>query len=85
MAAGAAIYVVPFLVGGGGLGARYVPTLIAIYLFAASIAAIAVGAGLALAQRRVGVQLMLFAALFQVGVLIGGQVTLWLATSGSNV
>lgn len=82
LVAGTAIYGVPFVVGGGGLASRYVPTFLALYLLAGSVVVILVGAGMALARRRSGIALMLLAGLFEIGVLIGSQATLWLLTSG---
>lgn len=84
LVAGVAIYVVPFVAGGGGLASRYLPTFLALYLLAGSVLVIALGAALAIAQRSIGILLMLAAALFQVGVLIGGQATLWLLGTGPH-
>jgi hypothetical protein len=67
------------LAGGGGLSGGYIAGIVGGFVFYGSVALIAVGAALAGgAQRTAGVALMLVPALFQLGFLIGSQLSLWL-------
>jgi hypothetical protein len=63
--------------GGSGLSGAYFAGAFGVYLFLGSLILIALGAGGAiLGQRGWGVTLMLVAALFQVGYVLGGQISL---------
>jgi hypothetical protein len=74
---GAVVNVVLVLANGGGLAGGYVAGLLGGYLFYGSVGLIAVGAGIAgVTQRGAGVALMLIAALFLVGFVIGSQISL---------
>jgi hypothetical protein len=74
---GAVLNVVLVLANGGGLSGGYVAGLLGGYLFYGCVGLIAIGAGIAgVTQRVAGVALMLFAALFQVGFVIGSQLSL---------
>jgi hypothetical protein len=78
---GAVVDVVVVFANGGGLAGGYVAGLLGGVLFYVSLGLIAVGAGVAgIAQRGAGVALMLIAALFQVGFVIGIQISLRLLT-----
>ena len=78
-AAGVVLDVVLVLAGGGGLSGGYIAGLVGGYVFYGSVVLIAVGAVIAAgAQRIAGVALMLVPALFEVGFLIGSQLSLWL-------
>lgn len=76
--AGAALNVVLVLAAGGGLSGGYIAGLLGGYVFMAVAAVIAFGALAALAQRQAGIALMLVPALFEIGFLIGSQISLWL-------
>jgi hypothetical protein len=77
--AGAVLQVAVVLAAGGGLSGGYVAGIVGLYVFYGSVALIAVGAAVAGgAQRNVGVPLMLVPALFQIGFVIGSQLSLWL-------
>ncbi len=79
VAAGAVLDVVLVLAGGGGLGGGYIAGVVGGYVFYGSVVVITVGAVIAgVARRHVGVALMLVPALFEVGFLIGSQLSLWL-------
>jgi hypothetical protein len=74
---GAVVNVVLVLANGAGLAGGYVAGLLGGYLFYGGVGLIAVGAGIAgVTQRGAGVALMLIAALFQVGFVIGSQISL---------
>lgn len=78
MATGAVLNVGVVLAGGGGLAGGYYAGLLGGYVFWGCVAAIAIGAGISsLARKRSGVTLMLIAAVFEIGYLIGSQVSLW--------
>jgi hypothetical protein len=75
--AGTAFDVGLVLAGGRGLTGAYWAGTIGLYTFYAVIAVIALGAALAAgAGRSAGVTLMYIAALFQVGYLVGSQLSL---------
>lgn len=64
---------------GGGLSGGYIAGLIGLYVFYGSVALIVVGVAVAtVAERPVGIALMLVPALFEIGYLIGSQISLWL-------
>jgi hypothetical protein len=67
------------LSAGGGLSGGYIAGVVGGYVFYGSVALIVVGAAIAgVAQRSAGVALMLVPALFEIGLLIGSQLSLWL-------
>ena len=67
------------LAAGSRLGANYFAAPIGRYLTYGSVGIIAIGAGVAgIAERGAGIVLMFVPALFEVGFLIGSQLTLWL-------
>jgi hypothetical protein len=77
--AGLVLDVLLVLAAGSGLGANYFAGTIGLYLTYGSVGLIAIGAGVAgIAQRGAGIVLMFVSALFEVGFLIGYQLTLWL-------
>jgi hypothetical protein len=74
---GAIVDVVLVVANGAGLPGGYVAGLLGGFLFYGAVGLIAVGAGIAaVAQRGTGVALMLIAALFHVGFVIGSQISL---------
>ena len=78
MAVSAGLNVGVVLAGGGGLVGGYYAGLLGAYIFWGCVVAIAIGAGISsLARRRSGLALMLIAAVFEIGYLIGSQVSLW--------
>jgi hypothetical protein len=67
------------LSAGGGLSGGYIAGTVGGLVFYGSVLLIGVGAAIAAgAQRSAGVALMLVAALFEIGFLIGSQLSLWL-------
>jgi hypothetical protein len=75
--AGAVLDVVLVLAAGGGLSGGYIAGILGSYLFYGCIALIAAGAVIAgVAKRGAGIAVMLVPALFQIGFLIGTQITL---------
>jgi hypothetical protein len=77
--AGVVLDVFLVLSAGGGLSGGYIAGILGGYLFSGSVVLIAVGAAIAgIAQRKAGVALMLVPALFEIGFLIGSQLSLWL-------
>jgi hypothetical protein len=77
--AGAVLDVTLVAAAGGGLSGGYIAGIVGGYVFFGCIALIAVGAAVAAgAQSGGGVALMLVPALFQLGFLIGSQLSLWL-------
>jgi hypothetical protein len=77
--AGVVLDVFVVLSAGGGLSGGYIAGVIGGYAFYGSVVLIAIGVAIAgVAQGSVGVMLMLVPALFEIGFLIGSQLTLWL-------
>jgi hypothetical protein len=77
--AGVVLDVVLVLAAGGGLSGGYIAGVVGGYVFYGSVVLIAIGVVIAGgAQRTAGVALMLVPALFEVGFLIGSQLSLWL-------
>jgi hypothetical protein len=77
--AGVVLDVVLVLAGGGGLSGGYIAGVVGGYVFYGNVVLIAVGVVIAGgAQHNAGVALMLVPALFEVGFLIGSQLSLWL-------
>jgi len=77
MAAGALLNVALVLAGGGGLAGGYYAGLLGGYVFWACVALITIGAGISiLTPRRSGLALMLIPAVFELGYLIGSQISL---------
>lgn len=77
LAAGALLHVAIVLVAGGGLSGGYTAGIIGGYVFYGCVAVIAVGAAVAIAtQRGVGIALILLPAVFEVGFLLGSQISL---------
>jgi hypothetical protein len=78
MVAGALLNVTLVVAGGGGLTGGYYAGLLGGYVFWGCVALIAIGAGISiLTERRSGLALMLVPAVFEVGYLIGSQISLW--------
>jgi hypothetical protein len=79
VALGAGVNVGIVLAGGGGLTGAYYAGILGGYIFWGCVAMIATGLAVTwVAARSVGLRLMLLPALFEVGYLLGGQVSLWL-------
>jgi hypothetical protein len=79
MATGALLNVALVLAGGGGLTGGYYAGLLGSYVFWGCVALIAIGAGISIfPQRSSGLALMLLPAVFEVGYLIGSQISLWI-------
>jgi hypothetical protein len=77
--AGVGLDVVLVLAAGGGLSGGYIAGVVGGYVFYGSVVLIAVGVVIAGGvQRTAGVALMLVPALFEIGFLIGSQLSLWL-------
>jgi hypothetical protein len=81
LAAVAGVILDVFLVlsAGGGLAGGYIAGVVGGYVFYGSVVLIAVGGAIAgVSKRGAGIALMLVPALFEIGFLIGSQLTLWL-------
>jgi hypothetical protein len=79
VALGAAADVAVVLAGGGGLTGGYYAGILGGYIFWGSVALIASGVAVTwIAGSWLGLRLMLLPALFEIGYLLGGQISLWL-------
>ncbi len=77
--AGAILNLALVISAGGGLSGGYIAGIVGGYVFYGSVLFIAVGVVVAGgAQRTVGIALMFVPALFEIGFLIGSQLSLWL-------
>jgi hypothetical protein len=78
VALGAGVNVAIVFAGGGGLSGGYYAGILGAYMFWGSLVLIGSGVAVTWIGRSAGLPLMLLPALFEVGYLLGGQVSLWL-------